>query len=353
MQSLTVAMLPSKSSNPFIKKFKRSLEEQGVDFLEDHAGLLGLRWLCKHSFENVTILIHWPSSLYMENRKVLTCRAIKLVLKLSFALLARYRLVWFCHNVWPHEADKNFFTHKSIRKLLIYYSDTVIFFTEFSKGRLEQTFGKPHRWVVIPHGHYIGAHGNPVSQSKARNKLNWGNETRIVLFGKLRSYKGISLLKSVFEELKKDDIALLIAGQPDENGAQNIRDSFSDIKRAEFKFAWLSDDELVNVLCGADAVIFPFQAITNSSSVILAMSYGAICIIPKLGSLPEIIPDDAAIFYKTNSVSSLKEAVLLVAHMSDGERQSMQNKAVSVVSGFSWEKGAGDIVRSLANINAE
>lgn len=59
----------------------------------------------------------------------------------------------------------------------------------------------------------------------------------------------------------------------------------------------------------ADVVVFPFEEIVNSVSVILAMSYGKAVIAPDMGSMPGTTDKKGSFFYDRNDKSGLFNAL--------------------------------------------
>ena len=62
---------------------------------------------------------------------------------------------------------------------------------------------------------------------------------------------------------------------------------------------------MIQYLRATDVFVAPFKSVLTSGSVILAMSYGLPCIVPRLGCLPETLSHQEELIYKANDVSDL------------------------------------------------
>jgi glycosyltransferase involved in cell wall biosynthesis len=63
------------------------------------------------------------------------------------------------------------------------------------------------------------------------------------------------------------------------------------------------------LLRAADAVVLPYRDVLTSGSLILAMGFGRAVIAPRLGCLPETIPEDGAILYDPTAPGALADAL--------------------------------------------
>ena len=100
----------------------------------------------------------------------------------------------------------------------------------------------------------------------------------------------------------------------------------------------MPDDELQYYLVAADAAVLPFVVISNSSSVMLALSFGLPVVIPDLEELRDI-PRDAAVRYGSEP-GGLQKALTRAAALDQVLLASMSDQARSYASSFSWDAAA-------------
>ena len=118
---------------------------------------------------------------------------------------------------------------------------------------------------------------------------------RIVLFGRLQHYKGVDVLieaMALLPEAVRDRLQVIVAGEP-------LMDASPLLKRAaalgltapalEFRLWRLPEQDLVDLLTSADAIVFPYRTIEASGALYLALNYGKWLIASRLGSFTEAI----------------------------------------------------------------
>ena len=91
--------------------------------------------------------------------------------------------------------------------------------------------------------------------------------------GLVRRYKGIDALLRAFSALAGEDLSLRIVGSTiDEDVAAEIRSAVAADGRISTLDAYLSDDALVREITASELVVLPFAGVTNSGSLLLALS---------------------------------------------------------------------------------
>ena len=114
-------------------------------------------------------------------------------------------------------------------------------------------------------------------------------ETTLLMFGKIRTHKGLSLLLDARRALTRRDYNLLIAGSPGKDGLpSDLAAEIAADSAITCLLRHLQDREIDTIFGAADAIILPYENILNSGTAILALSLGKPIIAPALGSLPEL-----------------------------------------------------------------
>jgi glycosyltransferase involved in cell wall biosynthesis len=329
------------AGNPYIRLLRTALEGHGVEFVSDHQNILSMDWLRRHAGEGIVLHVHWPSEFYTQQRRPYVSRVVRLFGKLYWAQSHGYRISWTCHNLYPHEADQGMWLHWTVRQALCRLADTIFAHSNASLADLDRAFACRDKCTVVPHGHFIGAHGVPPMRGTARHRLGiLEDEFLYCSLGKLRRYKGVASLIEEFAQIAQSRDRLHIAGVAEADCDNVLRKLSSACPSITYKNGWLNDSDLTCYLAAADAIVFPFTRILNSGSVILAMSHGALCVVPRTGSLPEILPEDAAVYYDCTDPRGLHRALQQVRRLSGEEMERRRRRAFKAAERLSWREAA-------------
>ena len=105
-------------------------------------------------------------------------------------------------------------------------------------------------------------------------------------------------------------------------------------RRAIVTLERIPDEEMATYLEAADFAAFPFRAVTNSSSVLLAQSFGLPVLIPALSSLSDV-PEETALRYDPDG-GGLVEALERAASLSPELRRQMGDAAMRLANQTDW-----------------
>jgi glycosyltransferase involved in cell wall biosynthesis len=256
-----------------------------------------------------------------------------------------YRTVWTAHNVLPH--SQIFADDVAARRRLIKHAAAVVAHSPVTVPALEDLGARGVH--VIQTGSFVSEYPQTMSRLEARAGLGLGAEDRVVCFvGLIEEYKGVDDLLEAARDLP-DEVALriVIAGNCRNAG---LRRRLEDLARQAgdrvvTKFTYLAADELQIYLKSADVAVFPFRRITNSASVVLALSFGLPVLIP---ALPELagIPDAIAIRYPQGGGATLSGALVEVASLDEAFLRSMGMRGRAYADSLSWSEAA----RSTADL---
>lgn len=336
-----VAMFPDSDGNPYIGRLRSALASDGVGFVSDHANLLSVSWLRRHAGEGLVLHLHWPSQFYASDRVPTVTSTAKFVAKWLWARRHGYHLSWTCHNLLPHEADPGRWLHLLVRRVLCGTVDWIFVHSRWTVSELDRLYGAGRKCVVMPHGDLIGELGPAVSRQAARGTLGLEDDVRVFCaVGKIRAYKGVEALISSFRRVASPSDRLLIAGLAEPEMAERLRAMVAGQDSIRLDLGWVPDDRLLAYLGAADAMVFPFTRILNSSSLILAMSYSSLCVAPRTGSLPEVLPEDAGVYYEPEDANGLIEALRGVQRLAPDEAQERRRRALEAAKRLSWSEAA-------------
>ena len=251
------------------------------------------------------------------------------------------RLVWTAHNVVPHEPV--FDDDVEARKTLIRFCDAVIAHDESTAEKVRRNFGATSVYV-IPQGAYEVVH---LDRDASRAELGWINSDQklIACVGAIRPYKGFSDLLRATLELAKDDskvmgdLKVLIAGQSLDALLSNELSQLAKLCRSHgvevrLHASYLSEHEVAVIHSAADAVALPFRSVSNSASLVTALSYGRLVIATELESIAEV--GDGAIIWHGPGVDGIKRGIGQFLGLSESEQLSMEAKAIRWASTRNW-----------------
>ena len=255
------------------------------------------------------------------------------------------RLVWTAHNVLPH--NPIFLDDTEARIALVRHTDAIIAHTEVTARELSERFGAAAA-VVIPQGATPPPHTRDVASSRAR--LGWDTDkTMLVIVGKVEPYKGIVTL---LEELTRraankqrvlDAATLVIAGSCINPAlSDTIRTLVTDLQKSgvdvRFDEGALSEQSFWDHLQAADVALFPFDAITNSGSLVAALSAGAPSVVTDLRAFDEI--DTVAVRKAGPEIDIYVDAVLDLVSASAADRDHMSEEALLWAGARDWGRVA-------------
>jgi glycosyltransferase involved in cell wall biosynthesis len=361
MTGLRVLVTP-KDDNPYLELLYGELARKGVQvaFLEGPTSSqtvnlllspLALAWFRIRGYR--VLHIHWLFKFMLPWAKGadVARRAMQrwLGVYLWVAHFLGFRIVWTAHDLVPHE--RIFFDDDLARKLLIESCDLIVALSAMTAAQLA---GLGARNVeVVPFGSYAERHATTVDRAGARHLL--GLEEGDLVFtwiGKVGHYKGVDLLLEAIARVPKElPVRALVAGWcPDAAYLDDLAELGRRAgTRAVVRFERLNDDEIGTYLVAADLAVFPFREVTNSSSVLTALSFGLPVIVPDLDALRDL-PDNCVIRYDP-AREDLAHVLQRAAAGGTQERRAMGQAALKHTATMDWPSVAGtmfDAYRQLA-----
>ena len=325
--------------HPYQKQLSVELSSLGVDFSS-----LGFKSIFLFDVLNQkidTLHLHWLHAYLVKSTLIKSLGSTFIFLSQLFILrLLGIKIVWTVHNLKNHESRSLFldwFGTACVARL----SHTIIAHCECAKKDIINHFQlkKSEKVLVIPHGNFSNYYENSISRLDARKHLNIDDSEFVILFlGLIRSYKGIPELLDAFEQLKEDNVRLLIAGKLyseelalirllEEKNTQNIQISFIP--------GYISDNEIQIYMNAADVVVFPYRSILTSGAVLLAMSFSRACIAPRIGCIGEVLDDQGSFLYDPDAEMGLLNC-LQKAIQNHSKLEKMGQHNFQLAEKFNW-----------------
>ena len=265
--------------------------------------------------------------------------------------LRRFPVVWTAHNISTHDAPNAAYDRRMLQQL-VQRCDGIVALSQATADALQRAFDVPHttRVVVAPHGHYIDAYENKITQIEARNKLNIPQHARvIVFFGRVRPYKGVEDLIAAFSDVDNKNSVLLIAGDAHpRNVAEELMGMVASHPRSKdirLHLQEVADEDVQTYLNACDVVALPFREVLNSGSLLLALSFGRCVVGPTTGALSEMTPPLAWFGYDPQQNNGLTQALNCALAEEHLDRRGLEAKTW-VKRNYGWDR-FGNVVFSL------
>jgi O-antigen/teichoic acid export membrane protein/glycosyltransferase involved in cell wall biosynthesis len=338
LTELRVAVLP-RDPNPYQESLYEPMRAAGAEVR--YAGSLTgshtanllllpaeLLWLRLRGFQ--ILHLHWTfgfrPSPFPKSRAVGRLSRAWFVFNLRLVTVLGFKLVWTAHNALPHSPV--FDDDVKARQSLLRHADLVIVHSAQALDELARFGVAPRRTAIIRHG--------PLGPTELRllPPPYPGGRRTVTFFGRVAAYKGVDELVQAMAQVNTD-LRLVIAGScPNPAMRAALQAAAAADPRIELRLEHIPDDELVALLEQADALAFPFRAITTSGSLVLGLSAARAAIVPDLPALGDI-PRAALIPYEPG-IAGIVRALTQVATMPSMELRRKGRAARDAVAGPSW-----------------
>jgi beta-1,4-mannosyltransferase len=273
------------SQQPYIVQLYRHLEALGAEVTEfSPLATFRERFDVWH--------MHWPENRLIDPNPLWAgAQASRLLAEMHAAKLRGTKIVWTAHNLKQHEGrhphlEPHFWRH--FTRML----DGWITLSPDGRALAEAKFpvlkSKPS--FVVPLGHYRGYYKDTVSRAEARRALGVSETARVVAFaGHIRPYKNVPHLVRTFRQLPTQDHALLIVGRSKDAWLEDeITAAVGDDPRVKLFLAFVPNDDMQLYLRASDLLALPYRDILNSSSAMLALSFGVPALVPAIGAMGDL-----------------------------------------------------------------
>jgi glycosyltransferase involved in cell wall biosynthesis len=253
------------------------------------------------------------------------------------------RVVWTVHNVLPHEPI--FDDDAAARRALVDACHLVIVHSEPALEELAQIGARPARTAMIPQG---PPHPE-IDAGALRPPRSTPEPVTFLFVGKILAYKGVEELLDAAGHLSPDVPAhIVVAGACQDPTLRRRLQTHAEAvpDRVDLRMNWVGDDELSPLIERADVVVLPFREVTNSSSVLLAMSHGRPVLVPDMPTF-QTIPD-AAILRYDGTTAGLAERITAVCEMPADDLRRLGTAAAAHANAWTWDDAAARTLDALA-----
>lgn len=252
-------------------------------------------------------------------------------------LLRREKILFVCHNVFPHE---RFPLDRLLTKWTLGCGR---YFITQSKMDARDLLSVKHDAVyrVTPHPTYGMFCKQGMSMSKAREQLQIDQGQRVLLFfGFVRKYKGLQYLLEAMKLLKERDFKVQLwvvgdFGEDKDEYVEQIR-RFEIEDQVQMVEGYVPDDEVEKYFAASDLVVLPYLSATQSGIVQIAFGFEKPVLVTEVGGLPDVVTNG-----KTGYVVEPRSAEMIAEAIMDyyinNRREAFVSQIEKEKDRFSWK----------------
>ncbi|WP_019504100.1 glycosyltransferase family 4 protein [Pleurocapsa sp. PCC 7319] len=313
---MKVIFLSDWITNPYKELLSKHLSQRGVSVREYLWSTLFVTKVLRGGKFDVLHLHTLHPFLLGQNPLTKSLKLLFFISQLIFLRILGVRTVWTVHE-WSDKLSggKNNVSNK-VASIAVSYFSGVIVHCKATKQEISKILKiKPEKVFVIPHGNYIHFYENKINTSAAKKTLNLpDNNLVFVLFGNVYRYKGVLEAIEAFKMLDCSQSSLIIAGKVGESGLESeIKKAIDNHTNINLIAERIPDEDVQIYLNAADCILLPYTVYTTSGVAILGMSFGKVCIAPRIGFFQDVIDDRGGFLYdlphQTGLTKAMKQAL--------------------------------------------
>lgn len=243
------------------------------------------------------------------------------------------RIIWTVHNTFAHNTPHPELETR-LAKALSASADRIIQLNSSTREAVSEYYELPDEKIVtLRHASYAGIYSEPPSQNEAREALGIPAKASVVGFvGQIRGYKGIpTLLRAVAKAAARvDDIVLVLAGKTAPEEITLIEGELPMSVPTVRRHSFISDADISTWFAACDVMVFPYERVLNSGSVLLSATFARPCILPAEPHLVAEYGDEPWVsFYETggDQDSALADSIAAVLPPSEETRAAARRFA--------------------------
>ncbi|RPD91723.1 glycosyltransferase [Aureibaculum marinum] len=252
--------------------FKKALEDKGYQVKKINLKLLfPLTHALKKDIK--VLVLDWVHSFYISQNLLKTLVKSTLgILELMFLNKRDTKIIWNIHNLHRHD-EKFKIIEKFCFRQLAKKVDYLRVFDESHKFKVAEYLQVPLTKIIsIQQGPYLY---NKNIEVNINDRYKIPVDKKILLiFGSIRTGKGIDQFLKSFIACNSDNIYLLLAGKANEKKLEKeIENLVSGVKNIKFDNKFIPDEEVMAYFTGCDYVVLPYINTLNSGVLLLARTY--------------------------------------------------------------------------------
>lgn len=252
-------------------------------------------------------------------------------------LLGRRKVLFVCHNVFPHE---RFPMDRFLTKMVLRQGD--YFITQSHMDAEDLLTVKPDaRYRVTPHPTYNAFKIKDMSKEEARKMLSIQESVPVLLFfGFVREYKGLKYLLKAMPAIKEQlpEAELWVVGDFGSDRESYMEEIASlDIgDRVKVVEGYIADAEVEKYFAASDLVVLPYISATQSGIVQIAYGFQKPVLVTDVGGLPDVVTNgQTGYVVKAKDCDEISEAV--IDFVKQNRASEMIPNIIKEEKRFSWD----------------
>jgi len=259
---------------------------------------------------------------------------------MHYALKKGYKMVVHVHGGLFLTAPKIPWLLERILKWVFSWNVTFIVLSEGEKKILKEKFGAK-RVEVLPNCPDVPKGDETLTLRKRNGLATYENENMTLGYlGRIEPNKGMEELLGALERCKAEGRRFMVrfAGKEEKEGEYLLR--YKEKLGNDFEYCGLvSGKEKEDFLSSLDVFVMPTYFEGLPMSLLETMSYGAVPVVTKVGSIPTVVRDgENGLFVELKDVDSIVDALKRL----DNDRTSLarlsDNARKTIMENFSAER---------------
>jgi len=274
--------------------------------------------------------LHWEDAVYRgERADAIPQRMATFIAAIDRIKHLGGRFVWTVHNLQPHDPiDPTL--HAEFVRQLVARADIVHANSQWVADKLCDDHGADLPVCVIDHPSYATSYPACEDRAAAAAALDLASDDdrpTVLFLGLMRRYKGVDRLLNVAPRFA-DKARFVVAGR---SGRYDPCGSLPDNCTRVEGFA--DDLTVARLFSVADFVVLPFESLTTSGSLLLALSFAKPLIVPNLDAVKEVVVDGREAFVYDPAIrDGLADAIERALDAPDWQRAAMSKAAEATAS---------------------
>lgn len=319
-----LVVYPAWRDNPYLNLLYLAVRGQGW-LVDGTTELQDLVFQASVLGRGDALHVHWTQPVCQETPDA-TEASDRLESFLGALAAARARgvaVLWTVHNRLPHEMLHHDLEVELMTRLADVASQVIQINGHTVEAVAEDYVLPRDRLVTLPHASYVGVYPADVTRAEARERLGVpGSSPTVAFVGQIRPYKGITTLLDAVGRLGEqvEDLTLLLAGATRPEVLADVEAQLPAHVRVVRHHGFVDDAELQVWFRAADLLVFPYERVLNSGSVLLAATFGRPCVLPREPHLEhELGAHDWVSFFDASGDKA--------AHLAQTMRQALRTAA--------------------------
>ncbi len=188
---------------------------------------------------------------------------------------AGIRYIPIIHDASPHPGDPAAFWAWRLRRELSAAAVAVALSKSVERAVAEARPGLPMARMTL------GAHLDLPANTPPRT---FGGPIRLLMFGRLRAYKGLDLLRDAFALLPPGAFTLRVVG---DGPAEALAPGLAAMPGVAIESRWVADADIPDLIAEADALVLPYREASQSGVIPIAQAMGVPVVATPAGGLGE------------------------------------------------------------------